>query len=76
MTISNFNQFALSRAEIKKIVGGFDDPSVKKCTGSCSIRRIDGSVVDGECVSEKPKGSKTKNCICNGPAIKSTCAYS
>jgi hypothetical protein len=75
MTIYNFNQFALSRDEIKKIVGGFDDSSGKKCSGSCTIRRTDGSIAPGECNSEKPQGSKTKACICNGKSISSTCAY-
>jgi hypothetical protein len=74
MTISNFQQFALSRAEIKRIVGGYDE-SGKKCSGTCSVRNEAGNVVSVDCITHKVNGSKV--CSCGSASyVKSGCAWS
>ncbi len=74
MAISNFQQFALSRSEIKNIVGGYYEAG-KKCTGTCSVRNPDNVVTTVDCVSQKVNG--TKACTCGTASyVKSGCSWS
>lgn len=77
MTISDFNQFALSRDEIKKIVGGFyDSTAKKKCRGTCSGTNPDGGQFTANCISSKQ--DKIKVCSCGPTESKITsndCAW-
>ena len=76
MTISSFQQFALSRAEIKNIVGGYYEAG-KKCTGTCTVRNEDNVTSTVGCVSTKVNG--TKSCGCGNvtsTTVKSGCSWS
>ena len=75
MTISNFSQFALSRAEIRKIVGGFDDSESAKCKGSCTSRNgTTKQEVPGVCMSRKVK--KVVRCDCGENTVTNNCTMS
>ena len=75
MTISNFQQFALSRAEIKKIVGG-NDAIGRKCTGDCNVRNPAGTNTISHCTSQKIQGTKVCGCGTGSDITKNGCSWS